>query len=158
MPLFDNLIHESAPAMSPISDEMLYKGFAAQEATTQKAQSDLREEYDNLFNVATASAGDAEVLQKAKQTLQDALKGVDISDLKNPQNQSKINSIISQVANNPDVLAVHQRGRTLEKMQAEKDKAEAQGKEYINPGWDDAISIINKDCILRTSSLQVMVG
>ena len=135
----DSPVRNSQGPIEPIPLQYLMQGLQQQESDAKTQQSKYQDEIGSVLNITPVSQGDAEVLQKAKDAMQQGLAGVDISDLHNPQNRSKIDNIISSVTNNPDVMTVAQRSATFSKMKAEKDKAESTGKEYINPGYEDAI-------------------
>lgn len=140
MPLFDD-IHKpddaDKQAQYPIPLEALRMGFASQEAYTEKNMQESKDAASNFFNLPSYGP-DVAVMQQAKQAFQNATKGISTANFSDPQTSSKINSIISQITQNPEVQAAVSRGTTYQRMVKEKERAEAAGKEYINPGWDDA--------------------
>ena len=151
MPLFDNIVKPDdldKQAQTPIPLEALRMGFASQEAFQEKNLQESKDATSNFFNLP-AFGQDAQVLSQAKQAFLDATKGVSTTNFADPQTASKINGIISQITSNPDVQAAVSRGTTYQRMQKEKEKAEAAGKEYINPGWDDAQSYYNSGKYIR---------
>ncbi len=147
--IFSDVVRNPMGPIEPIPLQYLAQGLGTQEADSRAQQSKYQDEIGSILNITPISQGDAEVLQKAKNAMNQGLKDVDISDLHNPQNRSRINSIISSITNNPDVMAVAQRSATFRKMKDEKDKAESAGKEYINPGYEDAINYSKQGLFIK---------
>lgn len=145
MPLFDNIIKPDdadKATQTPITLDALRIGFQSQEAFAEKNMQESKGAIGNFFNLEVYGP-DIEVMNQAKKQFQEATQGLSTSDFSNPQTASKINSIITQITQNPKVQGAVSRGTTYQRMNKEKEKAEAAGKEYINLGFNDAQNYYN---------------
>lgn len=122
----------------PISDELLYRGAITQEANTQKNLQDYKNIITSIQNIPALAGKDEEVLSQRMQELQQQLSQVSLSDLNNPRTTAQINSLISQYANDPDIIGIAHRGNTVQNELKRKQEFEEKGKPYVSKILRDA--------------------
>lgn len=127
----------SAPNyVEPIPFSIYQQGQAQKSSDTKQAMSSL-DNYVQQIQGIPAVGADAEVLQKKLEEVRQNLSKVALGSLATPQAQNQINTYLSQVSNDPDILAISNRGYSAQKMLRDKKDAEDKGKSYFNYGLTD---------------------
>lgn len=121
----------------PIDTNVLVAGSKFKEQTSQQNLKEIQTELDSILGVPSWGR-DHEKMVEVNSTLQEQIKGLSMANLNDPSTTTTIKNLIKSVANSPDVQAIAQRGFQFQEMQKEAREALKVGKNYLNPGYEEA--------------------
>lgn len=126
-------IVEPRPYTPEIDVNVYGKGLLMNEQNMKNTQQNLNNAADNFLNIQTNIPQDAQVLNQRKQEFQNAVKGLNLSNLNNPQTVSQLNQLITKFSTDPDILGIAQRANKLNKDLKDIKDLEEKGK--FVPAW-----------------------
>lgn len=126
---------EAVDLYTPISDEMMTMGAQTLYGRAQQNANNISSQFSQLFGVQ-AYGKDAEVIGQLENTARQQIQELAKGGLDNPENNSRINSLISQYTNHPDVQAISQRSNFYQNELRNQEKAAEKGQIYISPTID----------------------
>lgn len=103
----------------------------------------------STLNSIPAYGVDAEILQNKLANVKSQIAQMNVSNLGDINTMSQLNSIISQTANDPDILAIARRGNSYAQELKAKREAEEKGRNYISPLLDEANQYYNSGTFIR---------
>lgn len=103
----------------------------------------------STLNSIPAYGVDAEILQNKLANVKSQIAQMNVSNLGDINTMSQLNSIISQTANDPDILAIARRGNSYAQELKAKREAEEKGRNYISPLLDEANEYYNSGTFIR---------
>jgi hypothetical protein len=143
-------ITRSPNYVEPIPFDIYQRGQAQKSSDTKQAMSSL-DSYVQQIQGIPAIGADAEVLQKKLEEVRQNLSKVALGNIASPQAQNQINSYLSQVSNDTDILAISQRGYAVQNELKAKKDAEEKGRTYVSPLLRQAEKYIN-DGVYKTDT------
>lgn len=130
---YSPLVTNSPKWEAPLSEDTLMRGAIFAENNAQEAQKEIQGSIDNFFRIQAIAPQDEKVLRQRQAEFEQALSGVNISDLSNPNTKAQLNQIVSKFSNDPDILGIAQRSAAVQKEQALQREYELKGKSYVSP-------------------------
>lgn len=139
-----------APAeyIDPIDLNIYAQGQARNQQRAEQNLQLIQNQVDNILSIP-AYGKDKEKLQEIAQGLKQRLSSFNLSNLNNLGTFSKIKDTINHVSNDPDVLAIAERGYNYKNMLDEKKEFEKRGKTYVNRGLNNLNNYYQSGTYLR---------
>lgn len=134
MPVFNSYTRPTAlgDTFKPIDDNIQLLGAQTMYNRAEQNAQKIGGQFSNLFGVTTYGK-DAEVLSQIEDEARKQIQEISKGNLENPETVSRVNSLISQYKNHPDVQAVTQRASAFQNEAKRKQEAEAKRQTYVSP-------------------------
>lgn len=145
-------IVKPAEFVQPIPLDLLMRGAVYNQEKQEKAVNQIQSAIDYFGGLPSLPGADSQKKNEIINNFMNNIQEMNISDLKNPNTLSQINSNISALAQDPDIQAIVKRAGDYKKHLDKKDEITKTGA-YIAP-WDmaplqDAEDYINKGEYIR---------
>ncbi len=125
------------PYVQQIPLDALFKNLSYKQEQYDQGLQESKQKVDMLNNIASFG-NDTAVKNEMFNKLNEELGKLSGSNYADPNVRSQLDGLISSFTNSKDVANMHSRAVTFEKMQKEEEEARLKGKEYYNPGLDEA--------------------